>query len=405
MHSTALKIVRMKLIYTLFLVILLVGINDPTNAQTQTQKEEQNKREQENQNVQGGATNNSVNSPSPLMDLKLEESVDANKKKSIEIKTHLPIPQPADPASWKQFYLQKHKSKLVKTNKNFSEGDQKELDEIVGEMGKFHQESFEFLLLKYINGRYDRSNAKYLLRAHDADPGNAEAWPYLVAHYEMTGDATNRKKYAAMLTSGGLFGEVSWQWHKDLLNSLDANAVLVTNGYMDTYPAWALQAKNGLRTDVTIVFLDLIHDKVYRTELGKTLGLQLTGSEPDEFVAEMIKLKTKTLYLSSGLDKTILKQHEGQLKMNGLAFRIRGDESTMLKQFWEKHVNQKALKTTWGTGDENQLKRNYLPALIKLYRIYKNAGNDKQAAEVKDAADTIAAKLGMTSQIEGYFKD
>jgi hypothetical protein len=111
------------------------------------------------------------------------------------------------------------------------------------------------------------------------------------------------------------------------------------------------------------------------------------------------------VYLSSALDKTILKRFENQLILSGLTFRIGGDENTLLKEFWEKQVNQKGLKTTWGKGEENQLKRNYLPAIIKLYRIYKNGGNNKQAAEVKDSAMAIAAKLGMTNKIEAYFKD
>ena len=64
---------------------------------------------------------------------------------------------------------------------------------------------------------------------------------------------------------------------RDLLNSTPANAVLVTGGDNDTFPAWYAQAVERLRPDVTVVVAPLLAAEWYRAELARRSSLVSAG--------------------------------------------------------------------------------------------------------------------------------
>ncbi|HEY2897464.1 MAG TPA: DUF2723 domain-containing protein, partial [Gemmatimonadaceae bacterium] len=63
----------------------------------------------------------------------------------------------------------------------------------------------------------------------------------------------------------------------DLLRSAPPNAVLVTGGDNDTFPAWYGQAVEGLRPDVTVVVAPLLAARWYRAELARRTPLVSQG--------------------------------------------------------------------------------------------------------------------------------
>jgi transmembrane protein TMEM260 (protein O-mannosyltransferase) len=64
---------------------------------------------------------------------------------------------------------------------------------------------------------------------------------------------------------------------RDLLESAPPNAVLVTGGDNDTFPAWYAQAVEGLRPDVTVVVAPLLAARWYRAELARRSSLVSRG--------------------------------------------------------------------------------------------------------------------------------
>ena len=64
---------------------------------------------------------------------------------------------------------------------------------------------------------------------------------------------------------------------RDLLASAPPNAVLVTGGDNDTFPAWYAQAVEGLRPDVTVVVAPLLAAQWYRAELARRSSLVSRG--------------------------------------------------------------------------------------------------------------------------------
>jgi hypothetical protein len=70
------------------------------------------------------------------------------------------------------------------------------------------------------------------------------------------------------------------------LEHLPENAILLTNGDMDTYPAAALKAKEGLRDDVALVNLSLLNLPWYQRLVAERYDLPLI-SEVDQPVKSM----------------------------------------------------------------------------------------------------------------------
>ncbi len=60
---------------------------------------------------------------------------------------------------------------------------------------------------------------------------------------------------------------------RDLLRSAPPNAVLVTGGDNDSFPAWYAQAVEGIRPDVTVVVAPLLATEWYRAELARRTPL------------------------------------------------------------------------------------------------------------------------------------
>jgi hypothetical protein len=99
------------------------------------------------------------------------------------------------------------------------------------------------------------------------------------------------------------------QWNENMLTSAPQNAILVTNGDNDTYPAWYLQ-EQGVRTDITIVNRNLLNIKEYALYLQQTKSLPLHMSTEDLEKLDYKKEHGKIIMISDQLIKILVDNGE-----------------------------------------------------------------------------------------------
>ncbi len=105
--------------------------------------------------------------------------------------------------------------------------------------------------------------------------------------------------------------EILLEWNDNMLKSVPEDAILITNGDNDTYPAWYLQEK-GVRNDVLIVNRNLLNLKEYVQFMQKNgLPLEITQEELDKVKHSYNKETREAISISDQLIKLLLKQNKG----------------------------------------------------------------------------------------------
>ena len=130
------------------------------------------------------------------------------------------------------------------------------------------------------------------------------------------------------------------EWYDNILKSTPLNAILITNGDIDTYTGWYLQ-QQGVRNDVMIVNIGLLNRIPYVRYLQKN-GLPLdmntqqidslkpyhdektnkTAFVSDQIINLLIKQQTRPLVFSTTVSPMQLENYSVPLKLNGLIYKI-----------------------------------------------------------------------------------
>ena len=134
--------------------------------------------------------------------------------------------------------------------------------------------------------RVDADSAwHHFLLAVEADHADGNAWSSLWIHSMMRDNAGVEHEAAVAMLDSGFLTPAVLAYNRWQLEHLPPNAILLTNGDMDTYPAVALQEAEGLREDVAVINLSLLNLPWYvRNRAAKyDLPLPLTDNELDRF--------------------------------------------------------------------------------------------------------------------------
>jgi len=295
--------------------------------------------------------------------------------------------------------------------------------EIVDAMEKVVPHTYEYNLAKWMHHGQNFAYLKHLKKANELGSGRTEHLSDMAGWGEIERDRNKRDKYCKLWLENGPVSPGLMYYNYNTLIGLKPNAILLTFGDNDTYPAWLLQAK-GIRPDVTIIntYLLLIDD--YRNKIFKELGVSYTpftaldsiDAEKDFywFRKELVKTlatnnKNHPVYLVVSCDSEYSQPIESDLYLIGLAYEYATksiDNMALLKKNYEqnfaldyldKHFYQDISKDIVARTNLN-----YIIPMIKLYDHYKLAGEQEKANTLKEKLLHIGAGQAEEKDLKKY---
>ncbi|MCG3154677.1 MAG: hypothetical protein DKINENOH_01271 [bacterium] len=115
----------------------------------------------------------------------------------------------------------------------------------------------------------------HLQRAVACDSTDGNAWVNMWTEAMRRGETAIAGRTLATAAKAGFFAPAALAYCRWMLQNLPEQALLVTNGDMDTYPAVALQQTEAFRADVAVVNRSLLNTPWYARYLREHYGLSL----------------------------------------------------------------------------------------------------------------------------------
>lgn len=319
-----------------------------------------------------------------------------------------------DGNAWLNYFKAAHYANM------FSDQPEKpfDTDAIVGQLPTELAQTFEFNYILYIQGQ-GTERFKHLLKAHTLAPERAEAFLSLVNYHVINGDWEQAKSYCERLFDAGEFSPTLLAWNYNALASVEKDAILLTHGDNDTYPAWVMQAAKGVRPDVEVINVNLLFYDEYRERIFEQLNIEQIDSSDYLEYQDMYLAVTRSLmhhsgrpvYLGTAIPDFLRKTLSDSLFLTGLAFKYSGqpfDNVAMLKNNFEKRFLLDHLKiqleADTGSNVAARMNLHYLPALIMLHRHYDASGDQAKAIQLEAITMQVAKEGGRENEMQAYFR-
>ncbi len=116
---------------------------------------------------------------------------------------------------------------------------------------------------------------KYLTKAVKSDPNECNAWITVWIEALRRGDSEMEAKALEAFYNNKFFAPAAIEMIRWLLKNLPQNAILITNGDVDTYPVAMLQKMESLRKDIALVNINLLNTGWYPALVSKRYQLPL----------------------------------------------------------------------------------------------------------------------------------
>ena len=298
-----------------------------------------------------------------------------------------------------------------------------ELTRIVEDMKPAIPNTFEYYYLQFAVDSWSKEAFPYLEKAYDTDPGRHETFSAFITHYELERNRSKVKEFCQKWYQSADHSPGLMAWNYNLLAGLEPNAILFTHGDNDTYPAWILQYVKNFRTDVRVFNTSLLTVDSYRNLVFKELGIpafEKTMAEAGGWEAfQMVIFRhfmahsKDPLYFAISISKSIRDQLENELYLTtGLAFKYSTedlDNLTALQAYYEQEMLTDQFKISLQADPAADVLRtanlNYLPALLKLLKHYREQEDTSRVLNLKKQIRQIATLGGRLEEVKKYLED
>jgi tetratricopeptide (TPR) repeat protein len=148
-------------------------------------------------------------------------------------------------------------------------------------------------------GSNEDSTWHHLLKAIECDPKDGNAWTGIWVEAMRRGEDTLEVRAASALLESGFLASPILAYNRWVLSNLPENALLLTNGDMDTYPAIALQQVEELRRDVCVVNISLLNLPWYARLVDQRCGISLPFKDAEMETLRSYRTKEGTVVTSA----------------------------------------------------------------------------------------------------------
>jgi len=315
-------------------------------------------------------------------------------------------------AGYLAVYQKLRKEALAANRYHIAPAKQAQLNQVVEKLGEMNARSFEYHYASYLNARFDTAAGHHLLEAYRLAPANKELLPELTLFFEAKGEPAQQLRYCKLIQQQNLYDPYLYAYARNLLKSVEPGAFLITRGEWDTQPLWVLQKVQGIRTDVTILQMELLHQERYFNRAMAPFKLKKGAykrftTDKGAFFRELAEAgEKKPVYLSVTVEKQLLGKAAEHLYTTGLAMKLTTmpyDNLPVLKVNWSS-FDQSALVPATLNPDLNRMAANYLLPMGLLYQHELSEGNRAGAEKLKQQMTTLAQKAGKTEELNRFLK-
>lgn len=260
-------------------------------------------------------------------DYRIRESVDSRKKESKPVASDATMKEEQLSSASEQTLRTGNQLQSVanvarkhRTTRSPYPQEQTQIDQLVNQLEKTDNQSFEYNYFKYLSGNYNTKLFPYLKKASQLRPTNTDVNIQLVSYYWITDDQQKALTTTELLFASGRLDKAVLDYAADVLLSVPSNGLLLTYGMEDTYAILYEQAIHNLRKDVQVISLDWLQSEAYRNTWNrKGLAFPQRSQIDVQFVFDFLQQNsTKNIALSFTLPAPFLQEVKSELYVNGL---------------------------------------------------------------------------------------
>jgi len=306
-------------------------------------------------------------------------------------------------------YHSKRSTYIDKATKTISTKNQLELDKMLESIKTANAQSYEYNYAMYINSGRSLESFSFLENAERYHPDNVELYDDFIYHYELDGNTSKRKQYCNKLFLSNTIHTGVMEYNYNVLMSIELNGVIFTNGSADTYPLFIWQDVKGIRTDVTIINLDMLSEKKYRESKSASANITIKAQSNNVKTIEWIlkNNSNKKLYVGHTISQNILKAFKSHLYLSGLTYKYSKTPIDNVKSAvysYENSFKKEHIKRTQTNSQVKRMNFNYTLPLITVLRYYNSKQEETKAIEVRKLILKIAKEANKESIIKQYLK-
>ncbi len=169
----------------------------------------------------------------------------------------------------------------------------------------------------------------HVMRAIECDSTDGNPWLLVWGEAIRRGEPSLMRKSLRKLVGTGFLTKAALSYGRWMLRALPDNAILITNGDMDTYPPCAVQEVEGLRKDVVIVNRGALNITWYARFIRDEAGVPLPVDDSQLDRLEAHKDDQGNLVTPSGQILRGWMQHKAKgLFTRPIAFAVTVDENS-----------------------------------------------------------------------------